>query len=262
MTMTTLPTDADVSFRRMFLLGARDTLPLLPGTVPFGLIYGATAVAAGVPAWLTQVMSVAVFAGSAQFAVVLLVAGGASAITLVLTAAILNLRHLLYSASLGPTLRDAPRGWRLLLSYVLVDEVYGVVVGRMLALPLRQRVRYMLGSGVTLWVAWQLSTLVGILIGARIPAGWSLDFAATLTFIALLVPLLRDRALVGAALVAGVVAALTLAAPLKLGLVAAAIAGIIVGMALDRWLPRRAANAKLAAEPLAPPAAPTSAEEG
>jgi predicted branched-subunit amino acid permease len=243
----------------MFLRGARDTLPLLPGTVPFGLIYGATALAAGMPAWLTQAMSVVVFAGSAQFAVVLLVAGGASALTLVLTATILNLRHLLYSASLGPTLRGSPRGWRLLLSYVLVDEVYGVVVGRMLALPLRQRLRYMLGSGTTLWVAWQLSTLVGILIGARIPAGWSLDFAATLTFIALLVPLLRDRALIGAALVAGVVAALTLAAPLKLGLVAAAIAGIIVGMALDRWLPRREDAKPAASEPSAPA---TPAEEG
>lgn len=255
---------------RALLLGARDTLALLPGTVPFGLIYGAAALAAGVPAWLTQAMSVVVFAGSAQFAVVLLVAGGASAVVLVLTAAILNLRHLLYSASLGPTLRDAPRGWRLALSYLLVDEVYGVVIGRMLSLPMRQRLRYMLGSGLTLWIAWQISTLIGILIGARIPASWSLDFAATLTFIALLVPLLRDRALVGAALVAGIVAALTLGAPLKLGLVAAAIAGIAVGMLLDRWPTRRAANAESsAAGPMAdsaantvtPPTASTS-EEG
>ena len=252
--MTTRPLDTSVAPHRMALLGARDTLPLLPGTVPFGLIYGATALAVGVPAWLTQAMSVVIFAGSAQFAVVLLVAGGASAITLVLTAAILNLRHLLYSASLAPTLRPTARGWRLALSYLLVDEVYGVVIGRMRALPLPQRLRYMLGSGLTLWIAWQLSTLVGLLIGARIPASWSLDFAATLTFIALLVPLLRDRALVGAALVAAVVAALTLGAPLKLGLVAAAIAGIAAGMALDRWLP---------SHPAAPPAEPpTPAEEG
>jgi 4-azaleucine resistance transporter AzlC len=235
------PTRAEPT--RALLLGARDTLPLLPGTIPFGLIYGATALTVGMPAWLTQMMSIVVFAGSAQFAVVLLVAGGASAVVLVLTATILNLRHVLYSASLGPTLRDAPRGWRLALAYLLVDEVYGVVIGRMLSLPMRQRVRYMLGSGLTLWIAWQISTLVGILIGARIPAGWSLDFAATLTFIALLVPLLRDRALIGAALVAGVVAALTLGAPLKLGLVAAAIAGIGVGMLLDRWHARHNSGA-------------------
>ncbi|HEY7850201.1 MAG TPA: AzlC family ABC transporter permease [Ktedonobacterales bacterium] len=261
---TSQPSDAaQAEPTRALLLGARDTLPLLPGTVPFGLIYGATALTVGIPAWLTQMMSIVVFAGSAQFAIVLLVAGGASAVVLVLTAAILNLRHLLYSASLGPPLRDAPRGWRLALSYLLVDEVYGVVIGRMLSLPMRQRLRYMLGSGLTLWIAWQISTLVGILIGARIPASWSLDFAATLTFIALLTPLLRDRALIGAALAAGIVAALTLGAPLKLGLVAAAIAGIGVGMLLDRWFARRAAQTGAATTPQieASSAAPT-AEEG
>ena len=220
---------------RPLLRGARDTLPLLPGVVPFGLIYGATALAAHVPIWLTQAMSAIIFAGSAQFAVVLLVSSGASALVLVLTAATLNLRHLLYSASLGPTLREAPRGWRLLLAYLLVDEVYGVVVGRMLTLPMRERLRYMLGSGLTLWVSWQLSTLGGILIGARIPASWSLDFAATLTFIALLVPLLHDRAHIGAALAAGLVAALALGAPLKLELGLGALTGIVVGLLLDRW---------------------------
>ncbi len=233
----------DTPPRSLLLRGMRDTLPLLPGVVPFGLIFGATAVAAHVPAWLAQAMSAIIFAGSAQFAVVLLVAGGASAFVLVLTATTLNLRHLLYSASLGPALRDAPRGWRLGLAYLLTDEMYGVVIGRILALPLRQRLRYILGSGLTLWVCWQLSTLAGILIGARIPAGWSLDFAATLTFIALLVPLLRDRALIVAALVAGIVAALTLGLPLKLGLVAAALAGVGVGVLLDHWPKRQTASA-------------------
>lgn len=220
---------------RPFLRGTRDTLPLLPGVVPFGLIYGATALAAHVPAWLAQAMSAIIFAGSAQFAVVLLVSGGASALVLVLTAATLNLRHLLYSASLGPSLRDAPRGWRLLLAYLLTDETYGVVVGRMLTLPMRERLRYMLGSGLTLWGSWQLSTLGGILIGAQVPASWSLDFAATLTFIALLVPLLHDRAHIGAALAAGLVASLALGAPLKLGLALGGLTGIVVGVLLDRW---------------------------
>lgn len=258
MTVTSTPGAPRAS--RPFLDGARATIPLLPGTAPFGLIYGATAVSAHMPAWLAQAMSVIVFAGSAQFAVVLLVAGGASAVALVLTAATLNLRHLLYSASLGPHLREAPRGWRLLLSYVLVDEVYGVVVGKMLALPMRDRLRYMLGSGLTLWVAWQVSTFIGIVVGAQIPASWSLDFAATLTFIALLVPLLHDRATIGAALAAAVVAALAIGVPLRLGLALAALAGIVVGMLLDRRPRARATNA--AAEQT-PASAPTpAAEEG
>lgn len=233
--MTSPRAHQDAGVSRPLLRGARDTLPLLPGVVPFGLIYGATALAARLPAWLAQAMSVIVFAGSAQFAIVLLVSGGASALILVLTAATLNLRHLLYSASLGPSLREAPRGWRLLLAYLLVDEVYGVVVGKMFALPLRERLRYMLGSGLTLWISWQISTFVGILIGAQIPASWSLDFAATLTFIALLVPLLRDRAHIGAALAAALVSALALGVPLKLGLGLAVLAGIVFGMLLDRW---------------------------
>ncbi|HET9110133.1 MAG TPA: AzlC family ABC transporter permease, partial [Ktedonobacterales bacterium] len=187
----------------------------------------------------------------------LLVSGGASAFVLVLTATTLNLRHLLYSASIGPTVRGAPRGWRLALAYLLTDEVYGIVIGRILSMPMRARLRYMLGSGLTLWGSWQISTLIGILIGARIPASWSLDFAATLTFIALLVPLLRDRAVIGAAVVAAVVAALTVGAPLKLGLASAAVAGIAAGVAFDRWLPRRAEQADTA--PASPTAAPTDA---
>ena len=259
--MTTVAPDARAPLARPLLRGMRDTLPLLPGVVPFGLIYGAAALAAHLPAWLAQAMSAIIFAGAAQFAVVLLVSGGASALVLVVTGVTLNLRHLLYSASLGPTLRPAPRGWRLGLAYLLTDETFGVVVGRMRVLPLQQRLRYMLGSGLTLWGSWQLSTLIGILIGARIPASWSLDFAATLTFIALVVPLLRDRAMAGAALVAAVVAALTMAAPLKLGLVAAALAGIAAGIVFDRWPIRHRATAATDSAATDPAATATPVEE-
>lgn len=237
--MTAQPNPGETVMKRPLLAGVRGTLPLLAGTVPFGLIYGASAISAHIPAWLSQAMSFIVFAGSAQFAIVLLVSGGASAFVLVLTAATINLRHMLYSASLGPVLRDAPRGWRLILSYLLVDEVYGVIIGTIRSLPVRQRVSYMLGSGLTLWTSWQIATFVGIVIGARIPASWSLDFAATLTFIALLVPLLRDRALLAAAAVSGVVAALAIGVPLKLGLALAVLVGIVAGVLLDRRTTRR-----------------------
>lgn len=237
--MMSQPHQGETTMKRPLLEGVRGTLPLLAGTVPFGLIYGASAVSAHIPAWLAQAMSFIVFAGSAQFAIVLLVSGGASAFVLVLTAATINLRHLLYSASLGPVLREAPRGWRLFLSYLLVDEVYGVIIGAIRSLPVRQRVSYMLGSGLTLWISWQLATFVGIVIGARIPASWSLDFAATLTFIALLVPLLRDRALLLAAAVSGIVAALAIGVPLKLGLALAVLLGIAAGVLLDRRTARR-----------------------
>ena len=220
-----------------FLRGARDTLPLLPGAAPFGLIYGVAARGAHISAWLAQAMSAVVFAGSAQFAVVQLVAAGAPAVVLALTGCILNLRHLLYSASLAPELRSARPRWKALLAYLLTDEMYGVVSARLRRESLAgRRLRwYALGSGLTLWAAWQLSTLAGLLAGARIPPGWSLDFAATLTFIALVTLLLGDRSSVVAAGVAAVAAAFTVRAPLKLGLVAAILAGIVAGLLAERW---------------------------
>jgi predicted branched-subunit amino acid permease len=143
--------------------------------------------------------------------------GGPAGI-LVLTGSILNLRHLLYSASLAPELRPARPRWKALLAYLLTDEMYGVVSTRLRAGLAPGDVRwYALGSGLTLWCEWQLSTLAGLLLGAQIPSSWSLDFAATLTFIALVVPLLRDRPSGLAAAVAALVAALLVHAPLKLG---------------------------------------------
>ena len=217
------------------LRGARDTVPLLPGGVPFGMIYAVAAVSAGIPAWLAQAMSVVIFAGSAQFAVVQLVGAGAPAVILVLTGTILNLRHLLYSASLAPELRPTRPRWKALLAYLLTDEMYGVVSAQLRAGLASNEMRwYALGSGLTLWAEWQLSTLAGLLLGSQIPATWSLDFAATLTFIALVVPLLRDRPSGLAAAVAALAAALLIHAPLKLGLVAAIVAGVLAGLAAER----------------------------
>ena len=237
------------------LRGSRDTLPLLPGAVPFGLIYGVAARAAGVPAWLAQAMSAVVFAGSAQFAVVQLVAVGAPAVILVLTGAVLNLRHLLYSASLAPELRPARSRWKALLAYLLTDEMYGVVSTRLRAGLAAGDMRwYALGSGLTLWIAWQLATLAGLLVGAQIPAAWSLDFAATLTFIALVVPLLRDRPSGLAASAAALVAALAVNVPLKLGLLLAMVVGVLAGLFAERGRGRESATRTSAAanSPAAP----------
>jgi len=211
--------------------GTRATLPLLGGTIPFGLIYGVAARGAHVAPWLTQAMSVLIFAGSAQFAVVQLVAVGAPAAVLVLTGVILNLRHLLYSAALAPTVRRRSGWWRVALAYLLTDEMFGVATARLRAGLAEQRQPwYALGAGMTLWVCWQASTLAGLLVGGEIPVGWSLDFAATLTFIALVVPMVRDRASLWSALVAGVVVLGALHAPLRLGLLAAALAGVLAGV--------------------------------
>jgi predicted branched-subunit amino acid permease len=176
-------------------------------------------------------MSAIVFAGSAQFAVVQLVAAGAPVLVLVLAGIIINLRHVLYSATLAQALRaDAPR-WRALLAYLLTDELFGVFTARLrLGLPEERRRWFALGAGLTLWIVWQLSTLAGLLVGGEIPSAWSLDFTATLTFIALVVPMLSDRPALVCAGAAGLASIAALGLPLKLGLVVATLVGVLAGL--------------------------------
>jgi predicted branched-subunit amino acid permease len=90
------------------------------------------------------------------------------------------------------------------------------------------------GAGITLWSSWQISSAIGIFVGQLIPASWSLDFTLALTFIALVVPNLKDRASVAAAVSAGIMAVFSYAWPYKLGLFAAALTGIVIGMLVEQ----------------------------
>ncbi len=230
--------------REQFLAGVRAELPILLGVAPFGLIFGAIAIAAGLPATLAQAMSAVIFAGSAQFIAAELIAVGTPALVLLTTTLIVNLRHLLYSASLAPHVRALPLRWKMLLAYLLTDEAYAVTIIHYTESdsPPATRHWFFLGAGLGLWTTWQLSTAVGIFLGAAIPASWSLDFALALTFTGIVVPTLRDRPHVGAALSAGLVAVLAAAWPFKLGLMAAALTGIVVGVVLEGWQRQTAAH--------------------
>lgn len=230
--------------RDQFLAGVRAEVPILLGVAPFGLIYGAIAISAGLPAALAQAMSALVFAGSAQFIAAELIAVGTPALVLLLTTLIVNLRHLLYSASLAPHVRSLPLRWKLALAYLLTDEAYAVTILHYNSpdSPPATRHWYFLGAGLALWSVWQISTALGIFLGAAIPAAWSLDFALALTFIGIVIPTLGDRPHVGAALSAGLVAVLAHDWPYKLGLLAAALAGILVGATLEGWQRRTATS--------------------
>lgn len=244
------------SRRREFWGGVMAITPLLLGAAPFGLIYGVLAVNAGLSTVLAQGMSPIIFAGSAQFITAQLLQDGAPLLVIGITAAVLNLRHVLYSASLAPHLQHLNRGWKALLAYLLTDEAYAVAITRYWdnnSIHAENKVRndtqekqqqrghqhwYVLGTGASLWLTWQISTAVGIFLGAQIPEAWSLDFALPLTFIAIVVPALRDRAMVGAAVAAALAVLLTLAMPLKLGLVTAILVGIGVGWLLQSVMER------------------------
>ena len=222
---------------KLYLNGVRDSFAMAVGILPFGLIFGTLAGAAQLSLWQAVGMSLLVYAGSAQFIVVSLLGAGAGALVILLTTFIVNLRHVLYSATLQPHVHGLPQRWRLPLAFWLTDETFAVVQRFYLlhgTQPLAQW--YWLGVTTSLYACWVLSTLGGVLFGQAVPdlANWGLEFAMLATFIGIVVPLLRSRPQIVAALIAGAVALATHDLPYKLGLMAAAFSGITAGIVLER----------------------------
>jgi 4-azaleucine resistance transporter AzlC len=199
------------------------------------MIYGVLALSAGLEPPSAQMMSSIVFAGSAQFITAQLLRDLAPGLVIVLTIAVVNLRHMLYSASIAPYLRELPMRWKVLLSYLLTDEAYAATI-----IHYEENGKtpaghwFFFGAGIALWMIWQISTALGIFLGATLPPEWPLEFALPLTFIAIVMPTLKDRPAVAASLSAGATALLTYYLPFKLGLVFAALVGILVGTALEK----------------------------
>ena len=211
----------------------RAAVPVLPGIAAFGVITGVAMVASGIPPAVAMLMSLIVFAGASMVASAQLLAAGTPALLVVLATLFINLRFMMYSASLRLHFAREPLRWRLLIAYLQADNVYGLTLMRAAEHPQHLK-EYFLGAGTFVWVAWQLFVAAGIAIGAGVPSSWRLEFAAPLAFIAMTIPLLRDRAMVVAALVAGVTVVATHALPLKLSIAAAAFAGIAAGLLSER----------------------------
>ena len=234
-------THAQPSRRSEFFAGARDGTPLFVASIPFAIIFGAVAATAGLTSGAVAAMSAFVFAGSAQFVAAGLVAAQASAGIIILTTFIVNLRHSLYAATLAPHMRHLPQRWLVLIGFLLTDEAFLIAVRRYNASdtsPFKHW--YYLGVAATMYVNWQAWTLVGIWAGQAIPnpGGWGLDFAFPLTFLGMLVPLLRGRAVIACAAAAGVTSIALNTLPHQLGLMLAALVGVLAGVIVERRQPR------------------------
>jgi predicted branched-subunit amino acid permease len=189
-------------------------------------------VASGIEPLAAMAMSIAVFAGASMVASAQLLASGSPALLVILATLFINLRFMMYSASLRQHFAHAPLRMRLLAAYLTADNAYGLLLGK--AGDESDKLTYFLGSATVIWLFWQLAVAAGILVGAGLPVSWRLEFAAPLAFIAMSMPLLRDRAMVGAALAAGVTVIAAQGLPLRLSVVAAALTGIAVGMLLEK----------------------------
>lgn len=224
--------------REEFINGMKATIPMVFGAIPFGIIFGAVATTGGLSPAATIGFSVFVFAGSAQFIAAGLVSSGVSIPLIVLTTFIVNLRHALYAASLAPFMKHLPQKWLLPLGFWLTDESYAAVIVRYNQPDDSPNKHWFyFGSAVLMYSNWQLCTIIGVIAGQSIPNAteWGLDFALVVTFIGIVVPLLRTRPMLASALVAGIVALAFDGLPNKMGLMVGAFAGIATGYVLETW---------------------------
>jgi predicted branched-subunit amino acid permease len=217
-----------------FIHGVRTLIPLTPGVIPFGLVTGVMAIEMGMSPGMSMGMTLLFYSGSAQLVALQLLQNGAVPVAVVVTALIINLRFIMYSASLAPYLHHLPRRWTWPVSYMLSDQSYALCAVKLSTGELgRFAPHFYAGTAVAMWLTWQLSVLAGVYLGASIPETWSLSFAVPLSFLALLVPNIRGAASLGAAMVGGLIAVLAIKLPYNLGLVTASIGGVMAGLLIE-----------------------------
>lgn len=224
------------TYRSQLNAGMHASLAAAPGLIAWGLIAGVAAVAAGLSPLTAMAMCVIVYAGSAQLAALQMLATGTPIPVVFLAALVINSRFVLFSLSMSHQLPGLSLRKRVAFSYLLSDNGYASTIARFSYHPEEPfKDAYLLGTCIVVWVSWQLGTSLGVIAGSALPASWSLEFTVPLTFLALGLAVIRDRAMVLAAIVAGVIALLAWHLPHRLGLLTASAAGIGAGVVADRY---------------------------
>ena len=218
-----------------FIKGILDILPLMIPVVPFGIIYGVIGVEIGFSPMEVFAMSFVIFAGSSQIAFAQLFAAGASPLVMISSVAVINSRHILYGAVLAEYLGKLRLTWKILLSYLMADQAFSVSSAYFKKNVKNKNVHFhMLGSGLTLWSLWQLSTLIGIVLGNIIPAQLGLEFAIPLTFFSLILSELRKLDHVIIILISGICSVLTYNFPFKIYIIFSAIFSLAISIMINK----------------------------
>ena len=213
-----------------FLSGVRDTVIVIPSYLPFGVVCGMASVNAGLTTGASLALPALVFAGSAQAVLLQFIQANASLLVAVLSGAVINLRMAVYSAAMARHVRHLNKPQRMLAAAFLVDHNFAFLQRRQTTHPHDEHlIAYYAGTSIVFWAVWLLFCAIGIFAGNIVPAGWQLDFAVPLCFIAMLAPNLRNIPMASAALASGIASVLLFALPLKLGLIAACLVGLLAG---------------------------------
>ena len=233
------PPDPDLTLRRQARREAvRELAALAPGTAAWGLVTGVAMVKTGLPLWAALVMSFTMYAGSAQLAVLPLLAAQSPLWVTVATAFCVNLRFVIYSAQWRPFFMHLRLPRRLLLGYVTTDMGYALFMKRHPEPPqgVAERdamISYFEAGAAVNWSVWQAASVLGILAADRVPTEWGLGFAGVLALLALTYASIRDGRALAAALVAAAAAVAAYGLPYRLNIVVAIVAAVAVGLWMD-----------------------------
>ena len=216
--------------------GTLAILPLSIAVIPWGILAGSFAIEVGLSPLESQAMSAIVFAGAAQLAVLGMLKAGIGIVGILLTTLLITSRHFLYSMALRKNISPLPLKWRLLLGFLLTDELFAVV-----ATKNSQRHKfapwYALGAGGCFYLSWNLATLLGVIAGETIPnlEQWGLDFAIAATFIALIIPLIKNSSILISVLVSLVSSVGCVLLDIEAGLLISALLGMTCGTLHEKW---------------------------
>ena len=215
--------------------GFWDMVPTFPATIAWGLVTGVAMAQSGIGLLKAYVFSTVAYAGSAQLAVLPLMVGHAPVWVITLTALMVNLRFVIYSAALKSTLGGLPLARRSALAYLIGDMTFAVFMRTGSHHEPAQRPTYFAGVALANFLPWHLGSYIGLLAAGAIPAEWGLDFAGMLALLALLVPMLASRPGLAGCLVAGALGIALNPLPARSGLIVATLGGIAVALAVEKW---------------------------
>ncbi|CAM3055332.1 4-azaleucine resistance transporter AzlC [Vibrio diazotrophicus] len=187
MNSTAMPHHTVDSKPRLFWQGTVAMLPLSVAVLPWGLLAGSFAIEAGLNPFESQALSAILFAGSAQLVATGMIKAGAGLMTMLITTFFITSRHFLYSVSMRGKISPLPTRWRVILGFLLTDELFALC-GQQSEKQFNRW--YALGAGFSFYLIWNLATLVGIVAGSYIPSlnSIGLEFAVAATFIAIVIP--------------------------------------------------------------------------
>lgn len=210
-----------------FIMGFRALLPIISGIIPFGAVMGSAFSEAGLTFWQAILMNTAVYAGAAQLATINLMTLNAAVLVVVGTGLIINLRFLLYSAAMSPYLHESKPLIKFLCAFTLTDQSYAAMSANQDSFKSNsEAVNFYLGTAACMLITWHGSVIAGFIFGNFAPASWSLDYAVPLSFVALLIPTLKNRKYVAVALFSTIASLLLHDLPLKTGLILTAVLSI------------------------------------